>query len=200
MFSKNARLSYMKKYDIAILTDHRYIHPKEIDTHNEKVLLEDKLVQEALERKGFSVIKVDWADKNFDWSSVQFSIFRSTWDYMNRFPEFEKWFHRTRHLTNFINSAEVIEWNMDKHYLADLHKNGLNIPKTLFIEPGTSTSLQEIMAKTGWDIDQKQEKEDLIMDLLDQLQPFIPAVVNLFKERFTDSNLGLPEANVSVFV
>ena len=53
-------------YDIVILTDHRYVNPKKTDWYTDQVLLEDQLLQTALENKGLKVIKKDWADPEFD--------------------------------------------------------------------------------------------------------------------------------------
>ena len=80
-----------KQYDFTILTDHRWINPKRIDDYTSNVLLEDRLLLEALERKHFKVNRKSWDDKSFDWSSTKFVIFRTTWDYFERFHEFNKW-------------------------------------------------------------------------------------------------------------
>jgi hypothetical protein len=84
--------------------------------------LEDELLQTALEEKGFIVCKRDWADPNFDWTTTKYPIFRTTWVYFNRFDEFFSWLEITKHKTTFINSSEIINWNIDKHYLIDLEK------------------------------------------------------------------------------
>ena len=40
----------MSKYDITILTDHRYVAPKIVDEYIQNVLDEDRLLQKALEK------------------------------------------------------------------------------------------------------------------------------------------------------
>ena len=40
----------------------------------------------------------------------------------------------TKHKIKFINSYEIINWNIDKYYLKDLSKNGINIVPTLFLK------------------------------------------------------------------
>ena len=79
-------------YDIVILTDCRYQNPKKTDWYIEQILLEDGLVQSALEKKGLKVIRKSWDAKDFDWAQSRYAIFRSTWDYFNRFDEFFSWF------------------------------------------------------------------------------------------------------------
>ena len=70
--------------------------------------MEDELLQTALEEKGFIVCKRDWADKPFDWTQSKYTIFRTTWDYFEKFEEFFFWLEITKHKTTFINSAEII--------------------------------------------------------------------------------------------
>jgi len=77
-------------------------------------------------------------------------VFRSTWDYFDRFPEFSKWLEQVSGQTRLINPYSIIQWNIDKHYLQDLSNKGINIPPTLYIEPGNSRSLQGIIQETGW--------------------------------------------------
>ena len=131
-------------YDVVILTDHRYVNPKKTDWYTDQVLLEDQLLQTALENKGLKVIKKDWADPEFDWTNTKHAIFRTTWDYFERFNEFFSWLEKTKHQTTFINSADIIRWNIDKHYLQDLHNNNINIAPTLFIEKGDKITLKQL--------------------------------------------------------
>lgn len=137
-------------YDVVILTDHRYVDPKERDWYINQVLLEDNLLLEALSKKGLKVCKKDWADTNFKWESTSHAIFRTTWDYFERFDEFFDWMEKTKNKTNFINSYETIKWNIDKHYLKELSDNGINIAPTLFIEKGEKVTLSELFKKTKW--------------------------------------------------
>jgi len=137
-------------FDVVILTDNRYVNPKKTDWYIDQVLLEDKLLKTALEKQGLTVFKKDWADPNFDWANTKYAIFRTTWDYFERFDEFFYWLEDTKDKTTFINSAEIINWNIDKHYLQELSKNGINIAPTLFIEKGETNTLTGLLQKTKW--------------------------------------------------
>lgn len=128
--------------DIVILTDSRYVNPSNPNWYEQNVLLEDSLVKKALEAKGLSVQRTYWDNPTFDWSKTKYAIFRTTWDYFDKFNSFNEWLKKTSALTRFINSFNQIKWNLDKHYLGDLHSQGINIPKTVFIEKGTETSLE----------------------------------------------------------
>jgi len=81
----------MKKFDVVVLTDNRYINPVEINDYNRNVLLEDELVQKALEKLDLRVQRLSWDDPDFDWSTTHYALFRTTWDYFDRFDEFSTW-------------------------------------------------------------------------------------------------------------
>jgi glutathione synthase/RimK-type ligase-like ATP-grasp enzyme len=137
-------------FDVVILTDNRYVNPTTTNWYIDQVLLEDQLLQTALEDKGLKVCKKDWADKHFDWTTTKYAIFRTTWDYFERFDEFFIWLKNTKNKTTFINSSEIINWNIDKHYLQDLAKRNINIAPTLFIEKKDTISLKQLFEKTNW--------------------------------------------------
>ena len=42
-------------FDVVILTDHRYVNPVKTDWYIQQVLLEDELLQTALEEKGLKI-------------------------------------------------------------------------------------------------------------------------------------------------
>jgi glutathione synthase/RimK-type ligase-like ATP-grasp enzyme len=138
------------KYDITILTDSRWINLKKPDWYADQIINEDLTLQNALERKGLKVTRTNWDNQYFDWRETKFALFRTVWDYSERWEEFDAWFERTTNLTNFINPAEQIRWNLDKHYFKDLALQGINIPPTVFIKRGSLTTLQEIFEDKGW--------------------------------------------------
>lgn len=137
------------QFDVVVLTDHRYVSPTKKTAYIENVLREDQLVVDALRNQGLTVCRKAWDDPNFDWSTTRFALFRTTWDYFNRFAEFSKWLEQASQQTQFINSKELIYWNIDKHYLQDLAMAGVTIPKTLFIEKGSKMTLSEAIAKAS---------------------------------------------------
>jgi len=140
----------VQRMDVTILTDHRYVSPGKSDPYIRNILVEDELVASALERKGLKVWRTSWDDPWMDWSTTDHALFRSTWDYFDRFEEFDPWLDRVSRQTTLVNPYRVIRWNLDKHYLGDLARQGINIPPTLYIEPGWQRSLDEIFRETGW--------------------------------------------------
>ena len=137
-------------YDIVILTDRRYVKPKTRNWYVNQVLLEDKILQNELENLGLRVCRQNWNNKNFDWLSCRYAIFRTTWDYFEKFKEFFCWIEKTQLKTKFINSVEIINWNIDKHYLKDLAINGINITPTIFLKKSQKITLKELFEKTQW--------------------------------------------------
>ena len=137
-------------HDVVILTDHRYENPKKIDWYIQQVLTEDNLLKLELEKLKLKVLIKDWKSKNFNWSSTKTVIFRSTWDYFDNYELFLKWLENTKSKTIFINSFDLINWNLDKSYLFDLNNKGVNIASTLLIKKNKNISLKELFSQTNW--------------------------------------------------
>ncbi len=136
--------------DITLLTDQRYVNPSNPDWYVENILQEDRLLREALEQRGLKTNRINWDDPSYNWKDTRYALFRTTWDYFNRFTEFVEWLQKVRSQTCLINPYELILWNLDKHYLHDLHQRGIAIPPTRFLEPGDKRPLAEIVQSTGW--------------------------------------------------
>jgi glutathione synthase/RimK-type ligase-like ATP-grasp enzyme len=136
--------------DVTLLTDARYVNPVNPDWYKQNILEDDRLVREALERKGLTVARTNWDNPDYDWSKTKLVVFRTTWDYFDRYAEFSEWLDRVNKQTQLINPLSLIRWNIDKHYLRDLEQQGIRIPPTAFIEPGDQRTLAEIITTTGW--------------------------------------------------
>src|SRR5690606_19136389 len=147
--------------DVTLLTDPRYVAPKKISPYIENVLLEDRFVLEALQKLGLKVARKSWDDPDFDWTGTKYALFRTTWDYFDRFGEFSQWLEKTATLTQFINSDRLITWNMDKHYLMDLANAGIAIPGTHFVEKGTNISLEAAFSRAAQE--QGFQKSDFVL-------------------------------------
>jgi hypothetical protein len=77
-------------------------------------------------------------------------VLRSTWDYYKRLEEFTRWINATAQVTQLYNPAEIVHWNLDKQYLAQLIAAGIPVMSTTFIN---SVS----------DIDEQQLQYDIII-------------------------------------
>lgn len=138
-------------YDVAVLTESRYLAANEADWYTRQVHAEDGLVMQALERQGLRVTRRDWADPAHDWQDTRSVLFRTTWDYFHRFGEFSPWLDQVSRSARLFNEAALIRWNLDKHYLGDLARAGVNVVPTAYVERGDPRSLAHVVAKTGWD-------------------------------------------------
>lgn len=77
-----------------------------------------------------------WDDLETDWSAYEVAILRSTWNYTERLDEFLAWATRVAQVTRLANPVEIVEWNTDKRYLADLAARGIATVPTVFVAPG----------------------------------------------------------------
>lgn len=141
----------MKNYDLVLLTDRRYVQPENITPYIRNILTEDELLTAALEKKGLKVFRTNWDNKTFDWSSTSYILFRTTWDYFDRFDEFKAWLEAIKTKTTLINPYELVQWNMDKHYLQELSEKGILIPETIFAETGSLQTLSDLCHASGWE-------------------------------------------------
>ncbi len=140
----------MKPYDVILLTESRYENPTHPNWYVQNILTEDRLVGEALERRGLRVARLNWATPDFDWSCTKLALFRTTWDYFNYFDKFKAWLDTLEASTQAINPVPQVRWNMDKHYLLDLQQQSIHIPPTIYIHKGDQTTLEKLHRENNW--------------------------------------------------
>lgn len=97
-------------------------------------------LQDALRDAGAHGEIVDWDDATIDWSRFDLAVLRSTWDYTERLPLFLDWAARVSARTRLLNPLDVLRWNTDKHYLADLERAGVAIVPSAFVESGADAA------------------------------------------------------------
>lgn len=95
----------------------------------------------ALENAGFDVAVPSWRDPAVDWAGFELAIMRSPWDYAERLPDFLAWLDRVSALTSIMNAPEIIRWNLDKRYLAELADRGVRVVESHFC-----TSIEQVDA------------------------------------------------------
>ena len=136
--------------DIILLTDERYEAPAPDDWYVAQLQHEEQLLADALEALGLRTARVAWSRPDYPWHAVKAAVFRSTWDYFDRFPEFSQWLEATAARTRLFNEPALLRWNVDKHYLSDLADRGVAVPPTRFIERGDLRPLREHLADCPW--------------------------------------------------
>ena len=193
--------------DITLLTCQAYYKPGKITPYIQNILDEEQLLKAALENQGLTVDITYWNNPSYDWSKTRSLIFRTIWDYFERFDEFLLWLEEVRHKTQLINSYELVKWNIDKHYLKELSEKGIQIVPTYFAKKNSQINLVEIIESQQWnDVVIKpaisasayktfkileetvNSNEKLFKDLLNQrdmlVQPFINTI-----EKFGEASL-----------
>jgi O-ureido-D-serine cyclo-ligase len=100
--------------------------------------LDDDLapLAQAIRRADGRASIVAWDDPTVSWGRFDLAVLRSPWDYTQRPAEFLDWCAHLDGHTRLLNPIDVVRWNTDKHYLADLEKAGVPIVESAFIEPG----------------------------------------------------------------
>lgn len=136
--------------DITLLTCQPYFQPKELTPYTQNILDEARLLMEALKRRGLKVDRTYWDDPNYDWTQTRAVVFRTVWDYFERFDEFWPWVQKVNKKTQLINPFSLLEWNIDKHYLRDLANRGIQIVPTHFVDRGEHQSLKTICNQKDW--------------------------------------------------
>ena len=95
---------------------------------------DDRGLARALTAAGAAVEFRPWDDRGVDWHRFDRVILRSTWDYTRRRGEFLAWADRVGAET-LRNRPELIRWNSEKSYLAELREAGLSVIETTFVGP-----------------------------------------------------------------
>jgi glutathione synthase/RimK-type ligase-like ATP-grasp enzyme len=85
--------------------------------------------------RGTAVEFIAWDDPAADWESFDLVVVRSTWDYTDRLDEFLAWADSIGP-QRLRNVPEMLRWNTDKRYLAELDGAGLPVPPTALVAPG----------------------------------------------------------------
>ena len=97
----------------------------------------------GLARTGVAVEVVDWADPEARWSRYDRVVLRSAWDYPQRLPEFLAWLDAVDAVSELVNPAATVRWNLDKQYLAALAEDGVPITPTVFVRPGEAAEFPD---------------------------------------------------------
>lgn len=92
----------------------------------------------ALRARGLHAHWLSWDDP--ETLNADVVILRAAWDYIDRLEEFLDW---TRQVPRLLNGPEVVAWNVDKRYLADLAAAGVPTVPSTFFAPGQRVSIPQ---------------------------------------------------------
>jgi glutathione synthase/RimK-type ligase-like ATP-grasp enzyme len=90
----------------------------------------------ALRQRGLHARWLSWDDPKA--LKADLVILRAAWDYIDRLDEFLAW---TKRVHNLLNPPQVVLWNADKRYLADLAAAGVPTVPSQFFAPGENVRL-----------------------------------------------------------
>lgn len=110
---------------------------------------DDRLLQSALEKRGFVVKPLIW-DQDAQATDSDFRIMRSAWDYHRKYDQFCSWLRSSSAKCRMLNTPETMLWNSRKTYLAELQNAGIAIVPTVFITKENRESLEAILKAKGW--------------------------------------------------
>jgi len=102
---------------------------------------------EAFAAAGIDLEHAAWEDPAVRWGEFDLVVVRSPWNYVDRLDEFRQWIHERRVLSTMHNPAGLIEWNMDKRYLAELAADGVAVVLTAYAS--SSAELADALAATS---------------------------------------------------
>jgi len=128
--SRRPKVAFVTTLDTAILHDD-FDHPFHV---------------EAFAAAGIDLEHAAWEDPAVRWEAFDLVVVRSAWNYVDRLEEFTHWLHARRALTTMHNPVDLIEWNMDKRYLAELAASGVAVVSTAYAS--SSAELAEALAAT----------------------------------------------------
>jgi len=111
----------------------------------------DKLLVKLLESFGHKLFPAPWDNPKIDWREFDVLILRSCWNYHLHIDGFLSWLNDIRQLgLKLWNPYQIVRWNIDKKYLFNLEKKGIEIIPTKLMKKNSSLSLKEIFSQTNW--------------------------------------------------
>lgn len=177
-----------------------YVCYKDVGTFDSPVEDEESVLFNFLRDKGLQLTKVIWNDDRVDWKSFDLALLKSPWDYFEVIDTFYSWLtHLDEIKLPLLNPTDLVKWNADKHYLAEIADAGLPVIPTAYINKGTRLELEtfferfkpdQIIIKpcvsggsfhtfkvTKENLEEIQNKVQLLLKTMDfMVQPFIPEV------------------------
>lgn len=113
---------------------------------------DDALVARVLAERGIDVHAVPWNGSDVDWDRFDRVIIRSAWDFHLAPGAYEEWLRRFfARPQRLWNPPTVVLANLNKRYLIDLARHGIDVVPTAHVEAGGRQSLLSVIEQHGWD-------------------------------------------------
>ncbi|PIY68794.1 hypothetical protein COY90_04040 [Candidatus Roizmanbacteria bacterium CG_4_10_14_0_8_um_filter_39_9] len=106
----------------------------------------DELLVEPLKKQGITAVAAPWNDTTIDWKQFNLVILRSCWEYHRQLDTFLSWINNLeKNKVKMLNSPRIIRWNVNKKYLFDLQKKGVNIIPSVLVEKENISKLNSLI-------------------------------------------------------
>ncbi|WP_066833694.1 ATP-grasp domain-containing protein [Rufibacter ruber] len=103
---------------------------------------EDSVLLAYLSSKGIDITPEVWDNPAVNWQQYDLAIFKSPWDYFDKFAAFQAWLDQMETVgLRTLNPISTVRWNADKHYLLEVEKTGLPIVPTALLKKGEQAQL-----------------------------------------------------------
>lgn len=109
------------------------------------------LMREALAQVGRDIEIVQWDGEGIDWSRYEAAITSITWDYAERPEQFLSRLAEIAEQARLVNSLDVIRWNLNKTYLKELAKRGVQLVPTHWVDKATPQAADAAFAPFNTD-------------------------------------------------
>ncbi|MBI4818677.1 MAG: hypothetical protein HY791_20580 [Deltaproteobacteria bacterium] len=93
---------------------------------------------------------VVWEDPLAEWDAFDVVLIRSCWDYAFRREVFLEWVTRVSRIVPIHASPAIAKWNTHKSYLTELAARGVPTIKTVVVERGAPSDLEQIAEANGF--------------------------------------------------
>ncbi|RMH71201.1 MAG: hypothetical protein D6675_07270 [Gemmatimonadetes bacterium] len=91
----------------------------------------DHYLYEPFQKRGWQVTPISWRTANVHWDDFRVVVIRSPWDYQTDPARFLKVLEEIdQSAARLENPLNIVHWNLNKRYLADLAEKGIPIVPT----------------------------------------------------------------------
>ena len=109
--------------------------------------IDDDLVHEPLRNLGWEIVNIPWNQKT-NWNKFDVVVIRSPWDYQDHFDHFIDVLNEIESSSAILlNSMDIVKWNINKNYLFELEKSGVELVPTIRAESPDAKVLTEAFDK-----------------------------------------------------
>jgi len=112
---------------------------------------DDHRLVEAFAGRAVDAQSVAWSDPGVDWDAFDVAVLRSTWDYVDRLPQFLDVIEAVEGSRCVLsNPAEAVRWNADKRYLDDLDTRGVPVVPLVRGAAADASRIRAAVERAGW--------------------------------------------------